>query len=333
MRLHHFLVFALALLGAPAYAQDARQQGAELTDAFYEQRIDAIWQRMTPQMQAALKSREGLSDFRQQLGEQLGAEVALVEEKVGNADGFRIYQRRARFEKVPMLILVQWSIDEQGMVGGFFIRPDQNAAQPAAPSEHLDYQTRTSLRLPFEDEFYVFWGGRSVEQNYHATHRNQRFALDLLIVRDGVSHTGGGSRNDNYYCFGRPILAPAAGKVVEAIDGITDNEPGQMNPKEVTGNRVIIDHGNDEYSVLAHLRNGSLRVGKGDAVQAGDRLGDCGNSGNSSEPHLHYQLQDGPAFDASAGLPAQFSNYSADNQPVVRGEPTRGQRIRPTTQL
>ncbi len=163
-------------------------------------------------------------------------------------------------------------------------------------------------------------------------HVAQRFALDLLILRDGASHTGSGRRNEDYDCFGKPILAPAIGKVLEVLDGVADNVPGQMNPKIVTGNRVIIDHGNNEYSVLAHLCKGSPRVASGDAVHAGDRIGDCGNSGNSSEPHLHYQLQDGPAFGASAGLPAQFSNYVADDQPVARGEPTRGQRIRPATQ-
>ncbi|MEO7251811.1 MAG: M23 family metallopeptidase, partial [Arenimonas sp.] len=220
-----------------------------------------------------------------------------------------------------------------GSIGGFFIRPDQSAAQMTAPSTHLDYQTRTSLRLPFEDEFHVFWGGRTIEQNYHAADGNQRFALDLLILRAGASHNGGGRRNEDYYCFGKPVLAPAAGKVLEVVDGTSDNVPGQMNPKTVTGNRVIINHGSSEYSVLAHLRNGSLRVKSGDTVQAGDRVGDCGNSGNSSEPHLHYQLQDGPAFGTSAGLPAQFSNYVADDKPVARGEPTRGQRIRPTNHL
>jgi murein DD-endopeptidase MepM/ murein hydrolase activator NlpD len=64
-------------------------------------------------------------------------------------------------------------------------------------------------------------------------------------------------------------------------------------------------------------------------VARGQRLGECGNSGNSSEPHLHYQLQDGPEMGPSAGLPAQFTDYLADGQPVARGEPVRGQAIRP----
>lgn len=334
MRLRHSLALAFALFASSVCAQspDTREQGAELTTAFYEQRIDVLWQRMSPQMQAALKSPETLAEFRQQLGEQLGRETAVVGETVGNEQGLSVYRRHARFEKVAMPILVQWAISADGTVEGFFIRPDQGAAQPPAPSAYLDYQPQTVLHLPFADEFHVFWGGRSVEQNYHAAHSNQRFALDLVIVRDGASHSGDGRRNEDYHCFGRPILAPAAGTVIDVVNDIDDNPPGQTNPEQLTGNRIIIDHGHHEYSLLAHLRSGSVRVAKGARVEVGDRLGDCGNSGNSSEPHLHYQLQDGPTLEASAGLPAKFSDYLADEQPVALGEPVRGQRIRPNTQ-
>ncbi|MDZ4813173.1 MAG: hypothetical protein SGI99_11240 [Pseudomonadota bacterium] len=108
MRMRLLFALFLALLGLPAAAKtpDARQQGAELTVAFYEQRIDAVWQRMSPQMQVALKSRDNLAAFRTQIGEQQGAETAVVEEKVDTEQGYSIYQRRAHFEKVPMVILV-----------------------------------------------------------------------------------------------------------------------------------------------------------------------------------------------------------------------------------
>jgi murein DD-endopeptidase MepM/ murein hydrolase activator NlpD len=122
----------------------------------------------------------------------------------------------------------------------------------------------------------------------------------------------------------------AEGRVVTVVDGIPDNVPGRMNSEQVAGNHVIIDHGAGEHSVLAHLRNGSVRVRPGDRVAAGRQLGKCGNSGNPSEPHLHYQLQNGPEFGVAAGLPARFTSYLADGQPVARGEPVRGQTIRPT---
>ena len=323
-----FLLVALAL-PAIAWASDARQQAAELTAAFYAGRIDEVWGRMSAQMQSAMKSRDGLAAFREQVERDLGAEKEVIDESVEPMQGMSAYRRRARFEKVPVVVLVQWLIDADGRVQGFAIRPEQAAPPVATPSAFLDYRTRTNLRLPFDDEFHVFWGGRTVEQNYHAAHAHQRFALDLLVIRDGRSHSGEGTRNEDYYCFGRPILAPAAGKVVEVIDGVEDNVPGQMNPKQVTGNRVVIDHGQDEYSVLAHLRRGSTRVKSGDAVRGGQRIGECGNSGNSSEAHLHYQLQNGAAFGVAAALPAQFHDYLADGEPVTRDEPIKGQRIRP----
>ena len=112
-----------------------------------------------------------------------------------------------------------------------------------------------------------------------------------------------------------------------AEDEIEDNAPGVMNPRRPLGNHVILDHRNGEFSVLAHLHQGSLTVKTGDRVKAGQVLGTCGNSGNSSEPHLHYHLQNSPEFKTGAGLPAQFVDYSADGQSVDRGEPTRGQFI------
>ncbi|WMJ67923.1 M23 family metallopeptidase [Stenotrophomonas sp. 24(2023)] len=323
-----FLALLLVVSTGAARAADLRQQGQVLTTAFYQGQTDMIWKRMTPQMQQALQSKENLAALRGKVLTDWGAETAVVEEKTDTVNGYGVYLRRVRLEKVPQVIQVQWALDSEGRVGGFYIRPEQ-AEPTAAASPHLEYQTRTRLQLPFAETFYVFWGGRSVEQNYHAVDANQRFALDMVIVREDRSHSGDGKRNEDYFCFGTPLLAPADGTVVEVVEGIADNVPGQMNARQATGNRVIIDHGNNEYSLLAHLRNGSVQVARGDVVRAGARLGECGNSGNSSEPHLHYQLQAGPAFGTSAGLPAQFTDYIADDQPVARGEPTRGQHVRP----
>lgn len=65
----------------------------------------------------------------------------------------------------------------------------------------------------------------------------------------------------------------------------------------------------------------------GDKVKRGDLVGRCGNSGNSSEPHLHYHLQNGPHFGQAEGLPAQFRNYVADGKKIERGELVKGQHI------
>ena len=331
--MYRYLLLALMCVFFNTAAQpvDARKVGAELTAAFYSRRLDTVWERLDAGMRDLFKSKDGLAAFREQVGTQLGAEQAVLDESVSTQPNASVYKRRARFEKFSGAVLVQWTFAGDGKVAAFMVAPDQNAPKPPAPSEHLDYRTKTALRLPFGEEFVVAWGGRTVEQNYHASNANQRFAYDLLIVRDNATHAGDGRRNEDYFCFDKRIVAPAAGKVIDAVGDIEDNIPGEMNKNQVAGNRVIIDHGNGEFSLLAHFRKDSLRVKRGERVKAGEHLGDCGNSGHSSEPHLHYQLQDGPEFGSSAGLPAQFVNYVADGAPVARGEPAKGQRIRPAT--
>src|SRR3546814_7037124 len=88
---------------------------------------------------------------------------------------------------------MQLAVDDAGKVAGFFVRPKPGAKPQAAPSPYLDYQTKARLRLPFEGEWYVVWGGHDIEQNYHAATPGQRFAYDLLKIVDGSSHRGDGS--------------------------------------------------------------------------------------------------------------------------------------------
>jgi hypothetical protein len=328
----------LAVLTVPALAQAPQapqvqkpsplETGRQYTTWFYQGETDRLWDLFSPEMKKAIGSAEALKTFRGQVDAQAGTETAVVDEKVTPNGGLQLYVRTARFSKAPMPILVQWALDPAGHVAGFAVRPAATEKPTEAPSTHLDYQTKTPLRLPFDGEWTVFWGGRTVDQNYHAASRDQRFAYDIVVTRDGKTYTGDGSANEQYFAFGQPVLAPGAGTVVVVVDGVDDNKPGVMNPKQPAGNHVVIDHGNGEFSFLAHFRKGSVKVKKGDVVKAGQPLGLCGNSGNSSEPHLHYHLQTTPELFAGDGLPAQFLNYLADGKEVKRGEPTKGQRIR-----
>lgn len=326
----------LALAGAvPAAAQQADSaalaQGRQYTQWLYAGQVDSLWARFSPDMRTAIPSAEALAAFQGQIQAQAGTETEVLGERILDPPpepGLRVYVRSARFSSVPMTIDVVMAMDSAGTLQGFSVRPQQPPPQ-AAPSPFLEYETKTPLRLPFDGEWYVFWGGRTVEQNYHAAHVHQRFAYDLVVRRDGSSHTGDGTQLEQYHCWGRPILAPGAGTVVTALDSLPDQRPGQMDPRNPPGNHVILDHGNGEFSLLAHLRRGSVAVRAGQRVEAGEKLGECGNSGNTSEPHLHYHLQNGPVFGQAEGLPAQFNAYVADGQPVARGEPVKGQTIRP----
>jgi len=326
---------AAASISVPAAAQQADSAGLAIgrryTQWLYAGQVDSLFARFTPQMREAIPTVEAMAAMNQQIQAGLGAETEVVGERIldpSPAPGLSVYVRSARFANAVMVFDLVVAVDSAGAIHGLSVRPQQQGPPPPAPSEFLEYETRTPLRLPFDGEWYVFWGGRTVEQNYHAAYPDQRFAYDIVVRRDGSSHTGDGTQLEQYHCWGQPILAPGAGTVVTAVDSLPDQRIGEMDRANPPGNHVILDHGNGEFSLLGHMRRGSVAVRPGQSVAQGEKIGECGNSGNTSEPHLHYHLQNGPAFGRAAGLPAQFTDYLADGQPVARGEPVKGQTVR-----
>ncbi len=157
----------------------------------------------------------------------------------------------------------------------------------------------------------------------------QRFAYDFLVHEDGQSFSGDPQTLESYHCWGREILSPAAGEVIATVHDLPDLPIGETDPQNPAGNHVILALAENEFVFLAHMQQGSITVQQGDEVAQGDVLGLCGNSGNTSEPHLHLHLQTTPDLTAGEGLPAQFLDYLADGEPVDRGEPERGQIVSP----
>jgi len=157
--------------------------------------------------------------------------------------------------------------------------------------------------------------------NYHYEYEHVRYAYDWVKERNGYTYEGDPGRNESYYAFDQDILAPSAGVVVAAVDGIPDNEPvGVVNEAQPAGNTVTIQHPNGEFSTIAHLKNGSVKVKVGDTVTAGQLIGTCGNSGNSTEPHIHFQASvQSDAFNGST-IPITFH----DNGRAVRGDTVVG---------
>jgi murein DD-endopeptidase MepM/ murein hydrolase activator NlpD len=197
------------------------------------------------------------------------------------------------------------TLDASDKISGLYVTP---ASKQAANTTAVP-RSRTPMQLPFRGEWFVFWGGDNEKVNYHASTRGQRRAADLVIKGEGdLSHKDTGRRNEDYFVYGKEILAAADGTVVTAIDGVPDNEPGSMNSFCAVGNCLIIDQGQNEYAVYAHLQPGSLRVHRGDKVSQGHVLALCGNSGNSSEPHLHFHLQDNAILQDGAGITPYFTN-------------------------
>jgi murein DD-endopeptidase MepM/ murein hydrolase activator NlpD len=219
---------------------------------------------------------------------------------------------------------ITFAFTARGRIGAVLIRPRDplppDPASGAAPS---------LLRLPVAGTWWVFWGGPSERQNHHAPVPDQRHALDLVQWRDGGTARGRGTRNADYHAWDKRVVAPAAGVVVAARDGVRDNRPQVTieNRADPAGNHVLLDLGAGRHVLLAHLRSSTVAVRPGDRVAAGALLGRVGNSGNSSEPHLHVHVQDGPRLLVGTGLPMAFSGLVVDGRRRERAEPVQGQFI------
>lgn len=211
------------------------------------------------------------------------------------------------------------------------------AGKPVEARGTLRVEERRSpneYHFPLAGTWYV--GAAPSLHSHHRWAANQEFALDLIALGgDGRTHKGQGSRLDDYYAYGKDILAVADGVVVEAVADATEanerlRQPGEStedfdkrtamaqnellakSPKAVAGNYVILRHGGGEHSHYVHLKQGSVKVKAGDTVKRGQVLGQLGHTGNSTEPHLHFQLTDGPDPLYSRGLPIVFSNTSVE---------------------
>lgn len=217
-----------------------------------------------------------------------------------------------------------------------------------------------TLVLPFE--------GRWLTENSPAR-RVPSHGSDLLGGRYAIDFVGVDERRrtarrndwrtafftepvDRFFAFGRPLRAPHAGTVVQVHDGEPDHEArrsqftlasyalGQAarlreGVAAIAGNYVVIAVGPTEYVALVHLRKGSLNVAVGDTVASGQFLGECGNSGNSTQPHVHLQVMDSLDLATAHGVPLAFERFRewppGASQALIRetGIPTEGAVVEP----
>lgn len=189
------------------------------------------------------------------------------------------------------------------------------------------YEPKARLRPPVRGTYVVRNAARDAG-NPHFVLRGQRHALDLVMVGDGgKTYRDAGRNNEDYLCYGQPVLAPADGTVAVAVDGIPENRPGQKDALFAPGNQIVLDLGQGEFAVLGHLQAGSVAVKVGQAVHAGDAIAKIGNSGNAPEPMLHFQLADKPRLAEAASLPVRLTSGTVDGKKQPRMTPVEGSRI------
>jgi murein DD-endopeptidase MepM/ murein hydrolase activator NlpD len=187
--------------------------------------------------------------------------------------------------------------------------------------------SRTAFQLPLNGMWHDGAG-----PSLHSHHRwvvPQEFAHDFTrIGTDGLAYRGAGQRLSDYYAYGQPVFAAAAGRVLAVLNDEPEDAALLQKPEEpldaylkrlvrrqneqlargargIVGNHVLIGHG-EEYSLYAHLKPGSVRVKAGDEVAKGQQIASVGSSGSSTEPHLHFHVCDAPEVLLCAGIPARF---------------------------
>jgi Peptidase family M23 len=159
----------------------------------------------------------------------------------------------------------------------------------------------------------------------------QRYAIDWVQYKtvDGVRTTWKGPEDENgsYFCYNQPIYSVAPGQVVEMVDGLPENVPHSgriavpLDFNHVGGNHVIVEIAPRRYVFYAHMRPGTVQVKVGEQVGVGDIIGHVGNTGNSTEPHLHMHIVDHPSLLAGNGVPYQFTSFEASGPVDIISKP------------
>jgi len=228
---------------------------------------------------------------------------------------------KTNFERA--LFTLNISLDNNSKINGLSVTPFTDRS--ILPKIE---RNSTQLILPFKGEWTVFWGGDTKELNAHVISEAQKNAFDLVIRNEkGYSFKTDGLTNEDYYAFGKELIAPCDGEIVLVVDGIKDNVPGEMNPVYVPGNTVIVKTLNNEYLFFAHFKQHSIRVKQGQQVKQGEILGLSGNSGNSSEPHLHFHIQNVEDLNIATGVKCYFDEIIVNGELKTNYSPIKDEKI------
>ncbi len=192
--------------------------------------------------------------------------------------------------------------------------PELNHYKSVTHLERFRADRGIFLGLPFLGKWNVSQGHKG-----EYTHKEDWTEAWDFVIKDneGFTYREPGTKAENYFCFNIPVCAPADGYVVEILDGINDNNIGEVNLDQNWGNTIVIKHGPKLFSQLSHIKKGSFKVAKGDYVRRGEVIATCGSSGRSPEPHLHFQLQKTP-FIGSKTLRFPITYYLSEKDGEVR---------------
>ncbi len=290
---------------------------ADKFEVFYNgEKSDSIFAMFSDEMQKALPI-DKTSEFITGLNSQAGK--ITKREFIKYQSNYASY--KTNFEKA--LFTVNISIDKNSKIIGLFVKPYADDNLPKME------RNETKLQLPFKGEWTVFWGGDTKELNYHVESQAQKNAFDILITDSkGSTHKTDGQANEDYYAFGKEIIAPCNGEIILVVDGVKDNKIGEMNSFNIGGNMVILKTSKNEYLVFCHFKHKSIIVKEGQAINTGQLLGLCGNSGHSSEPHLHFHIQNVEDMNVATGVKCYFDKLFVNGQIKTDYSPVKNDKIK-----
>lgn len=186
------------------------------------------------------------------------------------------------------------------------------------------YDESIALDFPLKDgQYYIVQGGDNIIMNHHYNVLAQKYALDIVKINEFGFRSSKliPEELNDYYVFNSPVYSPIDGIVLEAVDQFNDLIPPNADPNHPGGNYIVIKaEDSNAMIVLAHLKSKSLLVSKDMRVFKGQELAKVGNSGNTSEPHLHIHslLQDtGDFFFTGKGIPMIFDDRFLSRNSVI----------------
>lgn len=268
--------------------------------------------------------------------------IAIIgKETIGPGEELDVFNPFFHFDSNVPLFELRYSFcllrdeNEQERERNLHRLPDDCDSRQEITITPVRYEDKTSVILPLRGKILVWEGhdfyahhlrvplGNSEIQQLGITANSNNFASDFIYVdQEGRAYHDDARKLSNWYGYGKPVYAPGAGVVLASVNDIPENWfddatgtkighpklPTGKDPKDI-GNFVLIDHGNSEYSLLVHMKPGSVLVRSGDHVRQGQQVGAIGFAGDSIFPHLHYSLMSGPELFKAWGLPAYFQNF------------------------
>ena len=214
--------------------ETSKKISAEFQEFYNSDKYQNIFELFSAKMKSALpieRTTDYLKGLKTKAGKITKREFTKYEK--GTYASYKTNFERALFS-------VNISLDKNAKINGLFVKPLKYSNLPK-----LERNT-TELILPFKEEWTIFWGGDTKELNYHVENKAQKNAFDIVITdKNGKSFKTDGKTNEDYYAFGKELIAPCDAEVVLSVDGVKDNIPGELNPIYVPGNSVILKTEND----------------------------------------------------------------------------------------